>query len=164
MRKVDRMDGYVRFYDSEDEFIIEIDKDEVVFCFENLDGYKDFNVTREDGILFDEVEMLYANILNSRNHMSKIYEPDIVQGDRIEVKSCNPKTEHNSFSLKKVNPDHYRFHFITKDDYPEVSICFNGLDADRHIYGPYDRMFVHMYNNLYTYDYEEGNELKLKKQ
>ena len=136
------------------------------FYFDNYEE-DEFVITRDDEILFNEIESLYNNVNETWDRQKKHYLPYIIQNGHIDVHSCDKEyNEANSFELYKVNDDMYKFTYNIKDsEKPEVLISMNGLDSERNIYSPYNRLFLQTYMNLYKHDYnlDEDFSLKLKK-
>ena len=163
MRKVEKDNKYIRFYNENDEFVIQALSDEICIYFDSYNG-NEFVVNRDDGILFDEVDNLYNSIHETWNRQEKHYLPQIIENGHIEVHSCDKDyNSANSFALYKVNNDEYKYIYNIKDlDNPGVLISMNGLDMERNMYSPYNRLFLQMYINLYKHDYEQKDDMKLK--
>ena len=97
MRNIERDNKYIRFYNEDDEMIIQALSDELCFYFDNYEE-DEFVITRDDEILFNEIESLYNNVNETWDRQKKHYLPYIIQNGHIDVHSCYKEyNEANSF-------------------------------------------------------------------
>ena len=165
MRNIEDEEGFVRLYSGNDELAVACFLDTIGFYYYNEDGNNKFIVDESNEFLYKEIDTLYNSIMDKRNGLKKIYEPDIVKDGHIEVHDCDYDIgEANFFTLEKLDNGAYEFTFtVLEKDYYGVKVCFNGLDTERQMYSPYDRLFVKLYRNLYKHRMEEDKKLTLKK-
>ena len=166
MREVIKEEKSILFGEEGERFIVSKTYDSINLYIESCNGMGRFDISRDDEILYDEIDKLYKSIIEMREVRNHFYGPDIVKNGRIELYNWNYEySPANKFVISKFNDEYTLYYTEEDEDNKGVDICMNGLDEERNIYNPYNKFFMRMYMNLKKHDYRKDDSytLKLKK-
>ena len=169
MKKINREDNMLEFYDNKEALFIISGEDSISFYFVNVPEKNYITITNEDSILFNAFNELYNDVkkmvdLKSRLDMTSYSYSDknkIFKNRQIEIHSSkNDFDKANILYINKVSDKEFKLVFDIKNkDDMAVTLDHNILNGNSY-YTPYDIFFRKLFYNLYTAKIDDNDESK----
>lgn len=172
MKRINREDNMIEFYDNKEALFIIRGENSISFYFVNVPEKNYMSVTHEDTILFNALNVLYDDIkrmvdLKSRLDMTSFSYGEknkIFKNRQIEIHSSKDEFDKaNIMYIKKVSDDEFMISFDIKNTMDMSVVLDHNIINGNSYYTPYDIFFRKLFYNLNNANNEENSELKIKK-
>lgn len=172
MKKINREDNMLEFYDNKEALFIIRGEDSISFYFVNVPEKNYITITNEDTILFYAFSELYNDIkkmvdLKSRLDMTSYSYSEnnkIFKNRQIEIHSSkNDFDKANIMYINKVSDEEFKIIFDIKDKEDMSVVLDHNILNGNSYYTPYDIFFRKLFYNLYNAKIDENKELKIMK-
>ena len=148
MRSISRHDDIIEFKDTKDSLIIFKCLDSITWFYDSKTDSNEMLINKDDYLLFYELRKIFNTIKDST-----VIEPKKIHvSDSVCVDDSKEMLDgYNSFIISPVDEDTLKLTFVFRNKgYRSVEIKMDTKKT--HNYAPYDKLFVDMFDRLYTID------------